>query len=178
MSDTPRALLLSSSSRQTSRKDKDRKKNDRKYIGRKFEAIHRSRELAVQFLYSLDVVPDQDFDASLELFMNLDEVAQNDSPDIKERCRNLASEVHNRKSELDSLLLRIVTGWRPDRMVTVDRTILRLMILEGFVLKTLPVKAAITEAVKLANDFGTDDSPRFINGVMFRAEKFFESQAE
>ncbi len=63
-------------------------------------------------------------------------------------------------------------------MVSVDRTILRLMIFEGFVLKSLPVKAAITEAAVLAGDFGTDDSPRFVNGVMHRAARFFEEGAE
>lgn len=156
--------------------NKPNNKDSRKFIGRKFEAIHRSRELAVQFLYSLDVGPEQDFDSSLELFLSLDEINQNDSPEIKERCENLAREVHNRKHEIDSLLLRIVTGWRPDRMVSVDRTILRLMVLEGFILKTLPVKSAITEAAKLANDFGTDNSSRFVNGVMYKAEKFFEAQ--
>ena len=156
--------------------NKTNNKDNKKFIGRKFEAIHRSRELAVQFLYSLDVGPEKDFDSSLELFLNIDDVTQNDSPEIKERCRILASEVYNRKHEIDSLLLRIVTGWRPDRMVTVDRTILRLMVLEGFILKTLPVKSAITEANKLANDFGTDNSSRFVNGVMYKAEKFFEEQ--
>ena len=151
-------------------------KDSKKFIGRKFEAIHRSRELAVQFLYSLDVGPEQDFDSSLELFLSLDEIDQNDSQEIKERCEKLAREVYNRQHEIDSLLLRIVTGWRPDRMVTVDRTILRLMLLEGFMLKTLPVKSAVTEAVRLANDFGTKDSSRFVNGVMYKAEKFFEEQ--
>lgn len=152
------------------------KTNSRKFIGKKFEALHRSRELAVQFLYSLDIDPEQDFDSSLELFLSHDELTRNDSPAIKERCRNLASEVHNRKNEIDSLLLRIVTGWRPDRMMSVDRTILRLMTLEGFMLKALPVKSAITEAVKLANSFGTKDSSRFVNGVMFNVKKFFDSQ--
>lgn len=152
------------------------KKDNRKFIGKKFEALHRSRELAVQFLYSLDIDPEQDFDSSLELFLSHDELTQNDSQEIKERCRNLATEVHNRKNEIDALLLRIVTGWRPDRMVSVDRTILRLMTLEGFMLKALPVKSAITEAVKLANNFGTKESSRFVHGVMFRAEQFFEAQ--
>ena len=58
-------------------------------------------------------------------------------------------------------------------MVTVDRAILRLMLLEGFILKSLPVRSAITEAVNLASSFGTKDSPRFVNGVMHKAAEFF-----
>lgn len=58
-------------------------------------------------------------------------------------------------------------------MVSVDRTILRLMVLEGFMMKTLPFKSAISEAGTLANDYGTKDSPRFVKGVMHRAAEFF-----
>lgn len=152
------------------------KKN--KTIGRRFEAVHRSRELAVQFLYSLDICPEQDFNSSLELFLNLDDVTKNDTPEVKKRCRDLSLQVWDRRNEIDGVLLRVVTGWRPERMMSVDRTILRLLTLEGFLVKTLPVKSAISEAVKLANDFGTKDSARFINGVMGRIEKFFEEQGE
>ena len=156
-----------------------KKKKQKKYIGRKFEAIHRSRELAVQFLYSLDVYPDQNFDESLELFMNIDDIAKDDAPEVKERCRKLVAEVWNSMNEIDSVLLRIVTGWRPERMVSVDRTILRLMVLEGFIAKTLPVRSAISEAATLAHDFGTKDSPRFINGVMHKiAEHFADDERE
>ena len=152
--------------------------NKRKFIGRKFGAFHRARELAVQFLCSLDICPEQDFEQSLELFLNLDDVSQNDSPEVKERCRTLSAEVWKRKSEIDGILLRVVTGWRPERMVSVDRTILRLMVLEGFMIKSLPVKSAIAEAGTLANDYGTKDSARFVNGVMYRAVKYFEEQGE
>ncbi len=148
----------------------------KKSIGRRFGAIHRSRELAVQFLYSLDICPEQDFNSSLELFLNIDEVAQNDTPEIKRRCRDLSLQVWNRKNEIDGVLLRVVTGWRPERMVSVDRTILRLLVWEGFLEKTLPVKSAIAEAIKLGNDFGTKDSARFISGVMSKVEKFFSEQ--
>lgn len=61
-------------------------------------------------------------------------------------------------------------------MVSVDRTVLRLMILEAFILKTIPIGAAIKEAQNLANDFGTEDSQRFVNGVMFKIIKYFEAE--
>ena len=150
----------------------------KKFIGRKFGAIHRSRELAVQFLYSVDVCPEQNTSEALELFMTLDDVAQNDAPEVKARCRELVRQVLERKAEIDGVLLRVVTGWRPERMVSVDRTILRLMVLEGFMLKTLPMKAAVSEATSLAGDFGTTDSPRFVNGVMRRAAKYFEGKGD
>ena len=156
-----------------------RKKDTKKYIGRKFEAIHRSRELAVQFLYSLDVCPEQNFDESLELFMNLDDITKDDTPEVKDRCRKLSLDVWTRKNEIDGVLLRFVTGWRPERMVSVDRAILRLMVLEAFIMKTIPVHSAISEAANLARDYGTKDSSRFVNGVMHRiAEHFTEEKEE
>ena len=147
-----------------------------KPIGRKFEAIHRSRELAVQFLYSLDVYPSQEIYSSLELFFDLDEVVQNEPSEIKQRSRDLILQVYERKNELDNILIRVVTGWTPERLNSVDRTILRLMLLEGFLEKTLPVRSAISEAVRLANDFGTQKSARFVNGVMCNIEKFFNEE--
>ena len=153
-----------------------KKRRERNFIGKKFGAIHRSRELAIQFLYSIDLCPENDFNEALELFLNLDDVSKNDTPEVKERCKNLASQVHDRQNEIDELLLRIVTGWRPERMMSVDRSVLRLMVLEGFLEKTLPIKSAITEAIRLANDFGTKDSARFVNGVMCKIEKFFEEE--
>ena len=150
-------------------------KKKRKFIGRKFEAVHRSRELAIQFLYSLDACPEKNFDDSLELFMNTEEIAKDDTPEVKARCRKIAADVWTHKNDIDSLLLRIVTGWRPERMVSVDRAILRLMVLEGFIAKTLPVKSAISEASALAGDFGTKDSSRFVNGVMHKVSEYFAS---
>ena len=147
-------------------------------VGKKFEAIHKSRELAVQFLYSLDIYPEQDFNQSLELFLNIDELAQTINPEIKERCKNLASQVWERKNEIDGILLQVVTGWRPDRMISVDRSILRLLVFEGFILKTLPIKVAISEATKLANNFGTKESARFVSGVLSKIAKFFEKEEE
>ena len=146
----------------------------RKYIGRKFGALHRSRELAVQFLYSQDICPEQNFSEALDMFLTLDDVTQDDKPEVKTRCREMVCQVRDRKDEIDGVLVRVVTGWRPERMVTVDRAILRLMLLEGFILKSLPVRSAITEAVNLASSFGTEDSPRFVNGVMHKAAEYFE----
>ena len=154
------------------------RKNKKDFIGRKFEAIHKSRELTVQFLSSLDIYPEQDFSQSLELFLNNDDFAQSLASDIKDRCKTLASQIFERKNEIDVVLLQIITGWRPDRMVSVDRTILRLMVFEGFILKTLPIGAAIKEATRLANDFGTKESARFVSGVMYKAAKFFEKDSE
>ena len=51
-------------------------------------------------------------------------------------------------------------------MVAVDRAVLRFAVFEGFLDCALPFKSAISEAVNLARSFGTEDSARFVNGVL------------
>ena len=130
-----------------------------------------ARELAAQFLYSMETHPVQDLGSALELFMGEGSLAEAETPEVKDYCRFLVNGVWERREEIDELLLRVVTGWRPDRMVSVDRSVLRVMIFEGFLNRELPMKSAISEAVMLANDFGTDESARFVNGVLARVAK-------
>ena len=99
-------------------------------INHKFESRHRARELAAQFLYSMDLCPWQAFEPSLELFLGAGSLAETEPPEVKEYCRFLARGAWDRRAEADELLLRVVTGWRPERMVSVDRAILRLIIIE------------------------------------------------
>ncbi len=146
-----------------------------KFLGRKYTAIHQARELAVQFLYALEMRPEQNFDEALELFFSpseeedmLDkfEEAEKSNPEIKSFCENLVQEVHKNSDEIDQILLHVLTGWRPERVFSVDRAVLKIMILEACIKKTLPMKVAMAEAAKLANNFGTKDSARFVNGVL------------
>ena len=147
-------------------------------INHKFESRHRARELAAQFLYSMDLCPWHDFEPALELFLGAGSLAEMESPEVKEYCRFLARGAWDRRAEADELLLRVVTGWRPERMVSVDRSILRLMIFEGFLNKELPVNSAISEAVEIARFFGADESARFVNGVLARVAKHLFPEEE
>ena len=142
----------------------------------RFEPQRRARRFAVQFIYSLETYPVQDVESALELFLGEGGAAETESPEVKDYCRFLIRGAWERRSEIDELLLRVVTGWRPERMVSVDRAVLRVMIFEGFLERKLPLKSAISEAVSLAHTFGTKDSARFVNGVLARVVQ--ESQAE
>ena len=153
-------------------------KQSKQRINHKFESRHRARELAVQFLYSMDLCPWQDFEPALELFLGAESLAEAELPEVKEYCRSLARGAWERRNEADELLLRVVTGWRPERMVSVDRSILRLVIFEGFLNKELPVNSAIAEAVEIARFFGADESARFVNGVLARVAKHLFPEGE
>ena len=115
--------------------------------------------------------PGQDLESALEFFMGEGSCAEGETPEVKKYCRALVRGTWERRLEVDDLLLQVVTGWRPERMVSVDRAVLRLMIYEGFLSRSLPFKSAIAEAVEIARTFGTDDSARFVNGVLARVAR-------
>ena len=79
----------------------------------------------------------------------------------------LVKGVLQNKSELDALIKRFAPAFPPEQMSVIDRNILRLAIFEILLFNDkTPTKVAINEAVELAKEFGSDSSPRLINGVL------------
>ena len=146
---------------------------------KKKRAVHarrRARELAVQLLYSMEIRPEQDLGECLDAFIRWG-FASNAGidEDIKNYMIFLVSEVWRARSAIDDIMRRIVTGWRLERMVAVDRAVLRVAVFEGFFKREVPVAVAISEAVELAGIFGTEDSGRFVNGVLAKVLRFMEA---
>jgi transcription antitermination protein NusB len=77
----------------------------------------------------------------------------------------LSSYMDNRKI-IDDIIGSIKSKWRIERMVSIDRDILRLACAEAFFMPDIPVNVAISEAVELAHRFADDKAARFINGVL------------
>jgi N utilization substance protein B len=134
---------------------------------------HRSREIALQLLYSIDLRHDQKAEEAFRLF-SLD----SEEPVVVEFARELLFGVLDNEREIDNLILRNIVGWRPERMVAVDRAAVRLALFEGVVARTTPLAVAISEAVELAKSFGTEDSGRFVNGVLGRIVRALEPRTE
>lgn len=76
--------------------------------------------------------------------------------------------VAERLAELDRVLAEHSEGWTVDRMAAVDRTLLRLACHEILHREEVPDSVAISEAVEAANELSTEDSGRFVNGVLGR----------
>jgi N utilization substance protein B len=79
--------------------------------------------------------------------------------------KELVKGVLQNKAELDALIEKFAPAFPVDQMSFIDRNILRLAIFEILFNKT-PIKVTINEAVELAKGFGSDSSPRLINGVL------------
>ena len=69
---------------------------------------------------------------------------------------------------INKIIAEHAVNWTADRMSVIDRTIIRLAVYEGVVAKTVPIAAAINEAVELAKVYGSSDSGRFVHGVLGR----------
>jgi len=68
--------------------------------------------------------------------------------------------------KLDSVISNYAPDWPLDQVASIDRNIIRIALWEFAVGKITPVKVAINEAVELAKLYGSDSTPRFINGVL------------
>ncbi|MGF1664006.1 MAG: transcription antitermination factor NusB [Kineosporiaceae bacterium] len=76
--------------------------------------------------------------------------------------------VAEHRERIDEVLQTFSHGWALDRMPAVDRAVLRMAIWELLHNPEVPPEVAISEAVGLVTDLSTDDSPRFVNGLLAR----------
>jgi N utilization substance protein B len=124
---------------------------------------HRAREAALQILYFWEVgraSPDE----ALQAFFAEHE------PDAPEPLRAFAADlVHGTIAEiaaLDEVVAAHSANWRLDRLAVIDRMILRMAVWELRHGQDTPAPVVIDEAIELARTFSTDDSVRFVNGVL------------
>jgi len=79
---------------------------------------------------------------------------------------DLVRGVSERRTEIDALIARMSRDWPLQRMPAIDRNLLRLAVYELLGRTEVPVGVVIDEAVELAKLYSTDDSGRFVNGVL------------
>jgi N utilization substance protein B len=120
-----------------------------------------ARIAALQALYELDCTKHK-----LEQTSAYSEAKARLTPDALSFSEELVQGALGHKSEIDALIKRFAAAFPPEQMSVIDRNILRLAIFEMLFGGETPVKVAINEAVELARDFGSDSSPRLINGVL------------
>lgn len=89
-------------------------------------------------------------------------------PPINEFTERLARSVDERRVRIDELLGAYAIGWTLERMPVVDRNILRMGAYELLWAEDIPDGVAIAEAVGVAKELSTDESPNFISGLLSR----------
>ena len=124
-------------------------------------ARRKARCLALQVLYEVDLTG-HDPDHTLEALL-ADEALPSEAVQY---ARDLVHGVLDARQRIDSVIAQTAPAWPVPQIAAVDRNVLRLAIFEILVNNQVPVRAAINEAVELAKRFGSDNSARFVNGVL------------
>jgi N utilization substance protein B len=122
---------------------------------------HKARMLALQALYEVDSVA-RPPEVVTERLLGESAFSGENSDFVRELVNGT---VKNRE-EIDSNIRKFAPAWPVDQIATVDRNILRLAIFEILYNNKVPVKVVVNEAVELAKTFGSENSARFINGVL------------
>jgi len=121
----------------------------------------RARGVALQALYEIDIVGHP---LSRVLKTSLDEAAL--EPALSDFIGQIVTGVRQFVVTLDSFIAQHAPEWPLNQVATIDRNILRIALWEFSVYRQTPIKVAINEAVELAKVYGSDSSPRFVNGVL------------
>ena len=122
--------------------------------------------MAAQFLYQREVgVTGVGLEEALKGFWELTEAEAK----AKEFAEGRIRAVVGKQKEVDAELQKLVTNWEPGRLAPVDRAILRLALWEMKFAEDVPPIAALNEAIEVAKALSTEESGRFVNGVLDKA---------
>lgn len=129
----------------------------------------KARKRALDALYAADVRKQEAIDLLKETEV---EVADRQNQQaIFDYAEMLITGYQENSQQIDAELQMLADNWSLDRMPAVDRAILRIGAWEILHNAEVPNEVSIAEAVALASEFSTDDSPKFINGVLARLAK-------
>ncbi len=123
---------------------------------------HEVREKAMQVLYAYEISREP-------IEMLLESIAGeelNEDEELYRFAQALVYSVLNHRSEADELIREKARHWDFDRIATLDRIVLRLGIVEFLHFPEIPIKVTINECVEIAKRFSTDQSGRFVNGML------------
>ena len=151
-------------------------------MGKRREA----RERAVQFLFQHDINPPEDLEGALDQFWDSQRAAAmaedkgmatwgqpielppptEDEAALRSFAEPLIRGALEHRGEADEIIKKHAQNWDLHRMAAVDRNILRLAIYEMLYREDIPPVVSINEAVDIAKKFSTQDSGRFVNGIL------------
>lgn len=158
------------------------------HVPRAMGTRREARERAIQFLFQHDLNPSEDLEPALELFWEGRHLSELPEDKRREALREglplpppTAEEASTRlfadplirgtlehREAIDAVIRRTVQNWELHRIAAVDRNILRLAIYEMLQREDIPPVVSINEAVDIAKKFSTDESGKFVNGVLDR----------
>jgi N utilization substance protein B len=125
-----------------------------------------AREAAVQYLYQREMQGDQS-DQALEEFYEMRGL----SPSGKRFCNELLEGWMQHREEIDEVIAKNARNFEFNRLSAVDRNVLRIACHEILFRSDIPAPVAINEAIEIAKKYSTEDSGKFVNGVLDNIRK-------
>lgn len=125
-------------------------------MGRKY-----ARESAMKLLYQMEV--NSDFtERALEIFLDSFQFNEGETIYIEDAINTIIPNMET----IDEHIEKNIESWDIDRLARVDLSILRIAIYELLYRGDIPVQVSINEAIEIAKEFSTEESSRFINGIL------------
>lgn len=123
------------------------------------------RELIFKMVFRVEFHNEEEIPEQLRLFMN-----ELDTADDKDRAyiEHKAEDILAHLPEIDETINSSATNWKTSRMAKVELTLIRVAVYEIKYEEDVPTGVAINEAVELAKEYGEENSPSFVNGVLAR----------
>ena len=132
---------------------------------------HRARARALEFMFGLEFTG-HPWREELPKFWTTFEA----KPAVREYAEHLIAGVHERKIDIDTHIESALQNWSWERVGRVEKTILRIATYEILHEDNVPFKVAIDEAIELTKSYASDDSARFVNGVLDRIHRTLTDQ--
>jgi len=121
----------------------------------------KARGLAMQALYELDMT-----NHKVGEVISTSLATSNLSEELKDFSQRIISEIYPIRETLDEIIEEHAPEWPIDQVSSVDKNLIRIALWEFAIFGETPLKVAINESIELAKEYGSDSSPRFINGVL------------
>jgi N utilization substance protein B len=125
-----------------------------------------AREWGIQLLFQLDLNPGE-IDTVFARFWTDKTV----DPVMRDFTEQLVRGVRTNLAQIDATIERYAENWHIDRMAAVDRNVMRMALYEMLFCKDIPPVVSINEAVDIAKYFSSNESGRFVNGILDRVRK-------
>lgn len=139
--------------------------------GGKAHVRSRARSWTLQLLYAWDLAGEDGFRDDVEETIRHRRVSDRYMPYIE----RLVDALDEHMEDVDVALEETIPNWRLERLAVIDRNVLRIGAVELLEFDDVPGKVAIHEAIQLAEKYGSEDSPGFVNGVL---DGLFKKQQE
>ena len=121
------------------------------------------REQVFLMLFRVEFHSNEELEEQMSLYQEqLEACSEKDTAYILNKFKGIVEKLE----EIDAVISEASKGWKVSRMAKVDLALIRLAVYEMKYEEDVPVKVAINEAVELAKQYGSDESPAFVNGVL------------